>query len=262
MMREDKSGEPEILGSVSLGEEMEQAMAQARKAMADLPPLEELAALQEAMAGLAGMGSTIEKMRLAAQQRGEFVAELVGEPDWRVEAEIEVNKGASPLMKVKLTADFDVERIARAHGMVTNAEARAQIAATLEEMGLDPGRIQDQVARGQGIALIRELNLLECHVADVPEEALNELRLTPEANVALEVSEAGELCFELAPALTIRAPTPDPEWGEADIATFAPTIDQVRVSLDSFESTNPFQRSLSVSQQGLELELRLAFRPL
>jgi hypothetical protein len=262
MMAEDASDEPQIPGSDTLAEEIEEAIAQVRRGMADLPPLEELAGLQEALAGLAGMGTIIEKMRLAAQERDELVAELVGEPDWRVEAEIGVKKGISMLMQVRLTADFDLARIVRAHDMLTNAEVRAQIAATLEEMGLDRGMIQKQVARVRGIALVGELNLLEYHNAGARQEALKELRLTPEANVPLEVSDERELCFELAPALTIRASMPESDVEQADIPTLAPTIDQVRVRLDSFGPGKPFRLSLSASQEELALELKLAFRPL
>ncbi len=54
-------------------------MAWARKAAGDLPPLEELAAIQEAMAGLAQMGALTEKIRLAAERQQELMAELAKE---------------------------------------------------------------------------------------------------------------------------------------------------------------------------------------
>ena len=56
-------------------EQLAQAMTEARKATEDLPPLEELAALQEAMAGLAQMGAVMGRMR-AASQRDEESVEL------------------------------------------------------------------------------------------------------------------------------------------------------------------------------------------
>ena len=62
-----------------LAEEMERAMAQARKATAKLPPLEELAALEEAMAGLAQMGALTEKTRLAAQEHQKLLEQLDAE---------------------------------------------------------------------------------------------------------------------------------------------------------------------------------------
>ena len=79
MMAEGKSDEPEMPDLGGLAEEMEKAMAQVRKAVADLPPLEELAAIQEAMAGLAQMGTLTEKIRLVAEQHEELVAELAKE---------------------------------------------------------------------------------------------------------------------------------------------------------------------------------------
>jgi hypothetical protein len=50
-----------------LSEDVQQALARARKATEELPPLEELAALQEAMLGLAEMGALLNGMRLASQ---------------------------------------------------------------------------------------------------------------------------------------------------------------------------------------------------
>jgi hypothetical protein len=79
MMAEGKSDELEMPDLGGLAEEMEKAMAQVRKAVADLPPLEELAAIQEAMAGLAQMGALTEKIRLVAEQHEELVAELAKE---------------------------------------------------------------------------------------------------------------------------------------------------------------------------------------
>jgi len=262
MMAKRESDRPAISDLDSLAEEMEKAMVQARKAMADLPPLEELAELQEAMAGLAGMGTVIEKLQLAAQQRDELLAELIGEPDWRVQAEIEVKKDKSSLMKVELAADFDLERIVEAHDMLSSEEAQAQISATLKEVGVDVAGRQEQMARGRGVALARELKVLGCHIGGVAPRASEELRLTPEANIPLKVSDERELCFEFAPLLTIRAPVGDPDWEEAELPNFAPTIDEVRESLDSFQSGKPFQRSLTVSQEELSLELKLAFRPI
>lgn len=50
---------------------MEEALARARKATEEVPPLEELAGLQEAMTGLAEMGALLERMRLACEGTGE-----------------------------------------------------------------------------------------------------------------------------------------------------------------------------------------------
>jgi hypothetical protein len=61
-------GFPE-LGSIP--EEMEEALARISRATEELPPLEELAALQEAMTGLAEMGALLEGMRLGCERAGE-----------------------------------------------------------------------------------------------------------------------------------------------------------------------------------------------
>jgi hypothetical protein len=59
-------GLPELEG---VSEEMVEALARARRATEELPPLEELAALQEAMAGLAEIGALLDGMRLACKRR-------------------------------------------------------------------------------------------------------------------------------------------------------------------------------------------------
>jgi hypothetical protein len=61
-------GFPE-LGTVP--EELSSALARARRATEELPPLEELAALQEAMIGLAEMGSLLDGMGLQYRRTGE-----------------------------------------------------------------------------------------------------------------------------------------------------------------------------------------------
>lgn len=227
-----------------LAEELEKAMGRLRKAMADAPPLEELGGLQEAMAGLAQLGALTEKMRLAAMEYEKVMAELVGEPNWRVEAEIEVSKGPSSLMEAQLVADFDLQRVTEGRRTVSSDEAPTEIAGA------------------HGIALIRELNLLDCQIVGAPETATEGLRLTPEAHIPLKVNEAGELCFEIAPTLTIRVPGEDPGWENADLPRFAPMIDHVRVKLRQFEPGVAFHRSVTVRQDDLELDVKLAFQPL
>jgi hypothetical protein len=83
MTANGRSNEPDRPDPERLAEEMEKAIAQARKATAELPPLEELAALQEAMAGLAQMGALTEKMRLAAEEDQQVPEQPDAEADQR-----------------------------------------------------------------------------------------------------------------------------------------------------------------------------------
>jgi hypothetical protein len=71
-------GFPE-LGTVP--EEMAEALARARRATEELPPLEELAALQEAMTGLAEMGALLEGIRLGSGRAGETGQKPAEGPD-------------------------------------------------------------------------------------------------------------------------------------------------------------------------------------
>jgi hypothetical protein len=55
----------------NLPEDVQQAMARARRATEELPPLEELAALQEAMLGLAEMSALVGRLREGPGEDGE-----------------------------------------------------------------------------------------------------------------------------------------------------------------------------------------------
>jgi hypothetical protein len=61
--------------------DVQEALVRARKATEELPPLEELAALEEAMLGLAEMSAVVGRMRLASRREtgsGEELAEKLG----------------------------------------------------------------------------------------------------------------------------------------------------------------------------------------
>jgi hypothetical protein len=54
-----------------VSEELEEALARVRGATEELPPLDELAALQEAMAGLAQMGAVLQSLRRTSREDAE-----------------------------------------------------------------------------------------------------------------------------------------------------------------------------------------------
>ena len=59
----DETPRAELPDLEDLPEDVQKAMARARRATEELPPLEELAALQEAMLGLAEMSAVVGRMR-------------------------------------------------------------------------------------------------------------------------------------------------------------------------------------------------------
>jgi hypothetical protein len=64
-----------------LPEDVQQALARVRQATEELPPLEELAVLQETMLGLAEVSAMVGRMRLASRQEresGEEPAQIPG----------------------------------------------------------------------------------------------------------------------------------------------------------------------------------------
>ncbi len=85
---ESTTAEPPDLEN--LPEDVQQAMARARRATEELPPLEELAALQEAMLGLAEMSALVGRLREGPggeEEPGEEPAEKTGLTDGNVRLE-------------------------------------------------------------------------------------------------------------------------------------------------------------------------------
>jgi hypothetical protein len=64
----NESPRGEVPDLEDLPQDVQQALARARKATEESPPLEELADLQEAMLGLAEMSAVVGRMRLASEQ--------------------------------------------------------------------------------------------------------------------------------------------------------------------------------------------------
>ncbi len=82
---ESSTAEPPDLEN--LPQDVQEALARARKATEELPPLEELAALQEAMLGLAGMSAVVGRLRWGAcgeGESGEEPAQKPGSTRWSV----------------------------------------------------------------------------------------------------------------------------------------------------------------------------------
>ncbi len=61
--------------------ELEDALARLRGATEELPPLVELAALQEGMAGLAQMGAVLQSLRRSSRESAESEEDPAGEHD-------------------------------------------------------------------------------------------------------------------------------------------------------------------------------------
>ena len=63
VVRSDKAAGRDVSHEERVSQRMEEALARLRGATEELPPLDELAALQEAMAGLAQMGAVLQSLR-------------------------------------------------------------------------------------------------------------------------------------------------------------------------------------------------------
>jgi hypothetical protein len=241
----DDSLAEEVPGLDGLSGELEQALGQVRRAIEELPPLEEVAGLQETMAGLAQVGSVVGRMQLAAEQEAEAWWRMVGQPDWRMQARIRLSRAGVSLATVEFRADFDLARLID-HQDWAGGDA-------IPSGTLPPG----------GLAVTRDLRLQGTSKpgSGADDEARSAVVSAP--HIPLGLSTDGELCMDLAPVITVGLPhgTPAPYDGMEDVHRPA-ALRQLRIPLTLFQAGKPFQRSEECHLMGLEFHARLNFRPL
>ena len=236
-MNDDGPAE-EVPGLEGLCEELEQALGQVRRATEELPPLEELAMLQETMAGLAQVGSVLGQMQLAVEQEAGALRRMTGRPDWCLEARVRLGRPGAVLAALEFEADFDLTRLSddqdRAGGDMIHAKALP----------------------AAGLAVMRELRVRKTSTSGSDEDVEGGWSVVSAPYMPLELSADSELCMDLAPfiaaALSAGAPGVNLPAG----------LGQVRVPLDLFQEGQPFQHSKESQHMGLEFSAHLSFRPL
>lgn len=246
-----------------LASQMEKAMNEAQKAMDDLP--DEMADMKNIMGSLTalmgGMPEQMEELTGAlsgfGEQHEQNVDALAGEPDWSMDADIRVGDK----LHIKVKANFDLAKIqetwesTQGPGFESLVEGMVAGAAGDLEDGM-MGQIMGQLKKGRSIAKVEQIDVLACRIQGTPKDAAEQLQLSPEANIPLVLEESG-IGFELAPLLTIRN-----QWENANIPTFSPMGDEIIVSLDHFETEDPFALQFEPAGQADEMVVELSFRPL
>lgn len=241
-----------------LASQMEEAMAEAQKAMEDLPG--QMEGLQDVMGSLSalmgGMPEQMQELSTAMAGFGEAheanVAAMAGDPDWSIEASIRVGT----VLHVVVHAALDLEQVRQAWNSTQSGGFESLIAGVAAQAGeTDPGvlgQITEQLSKGRSIARVEEIEVLACRMQGAPADAAQDLQLSPEGNIPL-VLDSGGLGFEFAPLLTIRN-----RWERANIPTFVPMGNEVVVPLDRFEPGEAF--SLEFQPAGQEEDVRIALR--
>lgn len=244
MSLSDVSLAGEVPGLDGLSEDLEQALRQVRRATEELPPLEELAGLQETMAGLSQVGSVVGRMQSAAEQEAEALRRMVGLPDWRMEARVRVSREGFPTAILELRADFDLGRL-------------------IQDRATDGEVIARETLSPSALAVMREFKVQRTSRSGSTEEVEGPPAAASIPYIPLELSADGGVCLALAPVVARAVSLGDlasSSWLE-DVS-LQTTLRPVRVPLSRFQQRNPFRRSRESRYPGLELSLRLSFRPL
>ena len=246
-----------------LTRQMEEAMAEAQEAMQDLPTqMGELEGVIGSLSALmGGMPAQMEELSSAMAVFGEQheanVESMVGEPDWSVEASIQV----AEKLHIVVNAAFDLKKIKEAWTSTQGAEFESLVEGVVAdtegevEAGL-MDQIMGQLKKGRNIAVVENIEVLACRIQGAPGNATEKLQLSPEGNIPLMMDENG-LGFEFAPLLTIRN-----KWENANIPTFSPMGKEIVVQLEHFESKEAFKLQFEPAGQEDKMTVKLSFQPL
>ncbi len=218
-----------------------------------MPDMGDLASqMNEAMAGLPGqMEELSEAMAGFGEQHEENVASLAGNPDWVVEADIQVGT----VLHAVVTAELDLAKIVQAQESTQGgdfAEAVKSAAGDVDDATM--AQIMEQLGQGRSIALVKEIDVKACSIAGAPGDAAKSIKLSPEGNIPLAVKDK-KLTLEFAPLLTIQN-----DWENATIPTFEPMAEEIAVPLKSFDAGKAFSVSCDVKGQDAKVTVGLSFK--
>jgi hypothetical protein len=246
-----------------LARQMEEAMAEAKKAMDDLPTqMDEMENVMGSLSALlGGMPAQMEELSTVMAGFEEHheanIESLAGEPDWSVEASIRVGEK----LYIVVSATFDLGKVRDAWSSTQGAGFESLVEGAVAETAGEieaglMGQIMGQLKKGRSIAIVQGVEVLVCRIQGAPGGAAEKLQLSPEANIPLVMDEGG-LGFEFAPLLTIHN-----SWERADIPTFSPMGEEIVVPLKHFESGEAFRLKFEPTGQEDEMTVELSFQPL
>ena len=242
---------------------VENAMEQAESSMEDLPDQMEglediMGSLSSMMEGLPGdldsLTGAIEGF--SGQHEANSVA-LAGDPDWTLEADIQIGTK----IRVVVSAAFDLKNVMLAWNSTQNSGFESLVQGVAANAGVETDdnmmeQIMGQLQKGRSIALVKDINVLECNIQGAPGDAVKLLKFSPEGNIPLAMDENG-LGFEFSPMLTIKN-----KWDNADLPTFTPMAEEIVVHPDQFVSVEDFNLEFKPANQDFEITLNLTFKPL
>ena len=246
-----------------LAKQMEEAMKEAQEAMEGLSgQMGGMGDILGSLSGLLeGMPAQMEALNTSMAEFGEQhsanVESMAGEPDWRVEANIQVENK----LHVIVSAEFDFEHVKEAWSSTQNVGFESLVAGVVTEAAgeIEEGvmdQVLGQLKKGRSMALVKDIKVVACRIQGAPRNAVETLQLSPEGNIPLVMNEDG-IGFEFAPVLTIRN-----RWERADIPTFVPMGEEIIVPIDRFEQAEAFSVEFEPQEQEDQMSVELNFEPL
>jgi len=154
----------------ALARQMEDAMAEAQKAMKDLPA--QMEEIQDVMGALSNL---MEDLPAQMQGLDEVVSglgdiqnanaqALIGEPDWSLRAAIQVGD----VLHIAVDAEFDLQQVIQAWESAQGSELEALVGGLVQGTAgedADPdvlSQVMGQLKQGRGMAAVRGVEILEC----------------------------------------------------------------------------------------------------
>ncbi len=246
-----------------LAHQMEEAMDEAKKAMAGLPG--QMAEMENVIGSLSslmgGLPAQMEELGTAMagfeEQHEANVESMAGEPNWSMEASVEVGKK----LHVIIRAEFDLGQVIEAWRSTQRADFDSVVSGVVTEAAgeVDDGvldQIMGQLKKGRSLAVVEGIEVVSCRIQGAPGDAVETLQLSPEGNIPLVLNKGG-LGFEFAPVLTIRN-----RWERADIPTFVPMGEEIVVPVSRFEGGEGFRMEFAPGGQEEPMRVVLRFEPL
>ena len=256
----DDSFEMPDLGDLS--KQIEDAMKDAQNAMDDLPNVKGLGGIMGSLSSLMEnmpdqMGDLTDAISGFGESHEENANVLIGEPDWGLEAEIRVGS----ILHLIVSAEFDLGKLMETWESTQGAGFEEIVGGVVSDADIDLedgmlGQIMGQLKQGRGAARVTGIDVVSCHIQGAPGNASDALKMSPEGNIPLVLSESG-IGFEFAPMLTIKN-----RWENAAIPTFLPMAEEIVVPVSYFDEKTCENVDFKPTNQDVEIELSLRFSPI
>jgi hypothetical protein len=230
---------------------------QMQRAMDELP-----SQIQHIQQRLDRLSASMEGVPAVLEEKGTILAEVDTfrmpqapkkelKPDWGLEADVRVGR----TLRVSVYATFALGNVTDApHDPCTDLDLRLHRILDRKWMTQQPETAPNQSKRTK--IEVYNIQVQKCRIRGAPQDAERTMILSPEAGIPIVLLD-DDLCFDFAPALTIKN-----EWEGAETPSFRPMGEEIRVPLEDFEKRHSISRRLALKDQDQRMTVRLHCEPL